>query len=124
MIDLKAKGKHSPNNKIAFKDRWRWLQFRLKNYQEIKKLHVLYLNVREDIIYQNFFLVLKFVLRSFVWKCLFFFFTFFMNRKLETGTLANSDDPDELQHCGALHLGMHCLLNLKQPSGTDIYHIC
>ena len=37
-----------------------------------------------------------------------------------TGTLANSEDPDEMQHNAAFHLGLHCLLRLKQPSGTDI----
>ena len=41
----------------------------------------------------------------------------FLYRMLEVGTLAYSDDPDVLQHCAALHLGMHYLINLKQPSG-------
>ena len=36
------------------------------------------------------------------------------------GTLANSEDPDEMQHNVALHQGLHCLLRLKQPSGTEI----
>ena len=30
------------------------------------------------------------------------------------GTLANSEDPDEMQHNDAVHQGMHCLLRLKQ----------
>ena len=37
------------------------------------------------------------------------------------GTLANSDDPDEMQHDAAFHQGLHCLLRLKQPSGTEIH---
>ena len=32
------------------------------------------------------------------------------------GTLANSDDPDEMLHHAAFHQGLHCLLRLKQPS--------
>ena len=36
------------------------------------------------------------------------------------GTLANSEDPDEMQHSAALHQGLHCLLRLQQPSGTEI----
>ena len=38
------------------------------------------------------------------------------------GTLANSEDPDEMQHNAAFHLGLHYLLGLKQPSGTEINH--
>ena len=38
------------------------------------------------------------------------------------GTLANSKDPDEMQHYAAFHLGLHCLLKLKQSSGTGIDH--
>ena len=44
--------------------------------------------------------------------------------KLETpkrGTLANSKDPDEMQHNAAFHQGLHCLLRLKQLSETDIH---
>ena len=39
-------------------------------------------------------------------------------------TLANSEDPDEMQHNAAFHQGLHCfklkttLLRLQQPSGT------
>ena len=29
------------------------------------------------------------------------------------GTLANCEDPDEMQHDAAFHLGLHCLLKLK-----------
>ena len=32
------------------------------------------------------------------------------------GTLASSEDPDEIH-------GLHCLLRLKQPSGTKISNI-
>ena len=35
------------------------------------------------------------------------------------GTLANSEDPDEMQHNAAFHQGLHCLIILKQPFGTD-----
>ena len=38
------------------------------------------------------------------------------------GTLVNSEDPDEMQHSAAFHQGLHCLLRLKQPSGTEIHH--
>ena len=37
------------------------------------------------------------------------------------GTLANSEDPDEMQHNSAFHQGLHHLLRLKQPSGTEIH---
>ena len=37
-------------------------------------------------------------------------------------TLADIEDPDEMQHNAAFHLGLHCLLRLKQPSGTEIHH--
>ena len=37
------------------------------------------------------------------------------------GTLANSEDPDEMQHNAAFHQGLHCLLRLKQPSDTLIH---
>ena len=29
------------------------------------------------------------------------------------GILANSEDPDEMQHIAAFHQGLHCLLDLK-----------
>ena len=34
------------------------------------------------------------------------------------GTLANSEDPDEMQHNAAFRQGLHCLLRFKQSSGT------
>ena len=36
------------------------------------------------------------------------------------GTLTNSEGPDEMQHNAAFNRGLHCLLRLKQPSGTEI----
>ena len=41
------------------------------------------------------------------------------------GTPENSEDPDEMQHKemqhkAAVHQGRHCLLRLKQPSGTKM----
>ena len=38
------------------------------------------------------------------------------------GALANSEDPDQMQHNAAFDQGLHCLLRLKQPSRTEIYH--
>ena len=38
------------------------------------------------------------------------------------GILVNSEDPDEMQHDAAFHLGLHCVLRLNQPSGTEIHH--
>ena len=37
------------------------------------------------------------------------------------GTLANIEDPDEMQHNAAFHQSLHCLLRLKQPLGTEIH---
>ena len=34
------------------------------------------------------------------------------------GTLANSEDPDEMQHNVAFHEVLHCFLRLKQSSWT------
>ena len=42
----------------------------------------------------------------------------------EMGTLANSGDQDEMKHI-TLHFimtGLHCLLKLKHPSGTEMHH--
>ena len=38
---------------------------------------------------------------------------------LQTGTLGYSGDPDDNAD---FHQGLHCLLRLKQPSGTEIQH--
>ena len=37
--------------------------------------------------------------------------------------MANSEDPDEMQHNAAFNRGLHCLLRLKQPSLTEINHM-
>ena len=39
------------------------------------------------------------------------------------GTLVYSEDPDEMQHDAAFHQGLHCLLRLKQSSGTENINI-
>ena len=38
-----------------------------------------------------------------------------------TGTLANSEVPDELQHNAVFNQDLLCLLRLKLPSGTEIH---
>ena len=39
------------------------------------------------------------------------------------GTLANSDDPVEMQHNAAFHQILHCFLSLKHPSeGAKMNH--
>ena len=38
------------------------------------------------------------------------------------GNLGNSEDPDKMQHNAAFHQGLHCLLKLEQPSGTEKHH--
>ena len=38
------------------------------------------------------------------------------------GTLANSEDPDEVQHNAAFHQGLHCLIRLNPLSGTEMDH--
>ena len=40
---------------------------------------------------------------------------------LDTGTLANSEDPDEMLLKAAFHQGLHCLLRSTQSSATEIY---
>ena len=37
-------------------------------------------------------------------------------------TLANSADPDEMQHDAAFHQGLHCLLRFKQPSWAEAHN--
>ena len=36
--------------------------------------------------------------------------------------MANSEDPDEMQHNAAFHPGLHYLLRLKQPSETETHN--
>ena len=38
------------------------------------------------------------------------------------GNLANGEDPDEMKHNAVFHQDLHCLLRLKQSSGTEIHH--
>ena len=38
------------------------------------------------------------------------------------GTLANSEDPDEMQHNAAFHQSSLILLRLQRPSGIAIHH--
>ena len=38
------------------------------------------------------------------------------------GTLANSENPDEIQHYAAFYQSLHCLLVLKQSPGTEIHN--
>ena len=39
------------------------------------------------------------------------------------GTVANSEDPNEMQHNAAIHQGLHCLLKSKQfSSWTEEIH--
>ena len=37
------------------------------------------------------------------------------------GTLANSEDPDEMQPNAAFHQGLHCLVRLRQSSEAEIH---
>ena len=37
------------------------------------------------------------------------------------GTLTNSEDPDEMPHNAAFHLGLHCLLRQNQSSKNEIH---
>ena len=37
------------------------------------------------------------------------------------GTLANSEDPDEMLHYAAFHQGLHCLLKYKHSSEIEVY---
>ena len=41
---------------------------------------------------------------------------------LQNSSLVNSEDPNQMQHNAAFHPDLHCLLRLKQPSGTEIHH--
>ena len=36
--------------------------------------------------------------------------------------MTNGEDQDEMQHNAAFHHGLHCVLRLKQTSGTEIHH--
>ena len=41
-------------------------------------------------------------------------------RNPKTGTLANSEDQDEMPHYTAFHQGLHCLLRQNQYSENEI----
>ena len=54
-------------------------------------------------------------------ELLYTYYTFsFWIPYLQTATLANSEDPDEMLHNATFNQGLHCLLRLKQSSGTKI----
>ena len=38
------------------------------------------------------------------------------------GTLANSEDPDEMLHIAAFHLGLHCLPSQNQYSEKELQY--
>ena len=49
----------------------------------------------------------------------------FVNQKLLTGSLTNSEDPDETLHNTAFHQGLHCLLRLERyPIVLEITITC
>ena len=50
------------------------------------------------------------------------FLTLCIRENPSTGIMANSEDPDEMQHNAAFHQGLHCLRRLKQPSRTEIHY--
>ena len=39
-----------------------------------------------------------------------------------TGTMANSEDPDEMPHKAAFHQGLHCLLKQIRSSEKEIQY--
>ena len=39
-----------------------------------------------------------------------------------SGTLTDSEEPNELLHMAAVHQGLHCLLRKKQTSRQEIHH--
>ena len=39
------------------------------------------------------------------------------------GTLANSEDPDAMQHHAAFHQGLHCLLRQNRSSEKEIKYL-
>ena len=45
-----------------------------------------------------------------------------MVQKPLTGTLAKSEDPDEMLHIAAFHLGLHCLLRQNRSSEKEIQY--
>ena len=53
----------------------------------------------------------------------FYFYCYSIINSLYTDKLVNSEGQDEMQHHAAFHQGVHCLLRLKQPPGTEIHHV-
>ena len=50
---------------------------------------------------------------------------FFTSDSSYMSTLANSEDPDEMPHVVAFHLGLHCLLRQKKSEkGKQLYLEC
>ena len=39
------------------------------------------------------------------------------------GTMANSEDPDEMRHMAAFHQGLHSFLRENQSSEKEIQHL-
>ena len=48
--------------------------------------------------------------------------TLFILETSKQVSLANSEDPDEMQHTAAFHQGLHCLLRQNQSSKKDIQY--
>ena len=44
----------------------------------------------------------------------------FVDQKPHKGTLANSEEPDEMRHDAAFHQGLHCLLIQNRSSKKKI----
>ena len=44
-----------------------------------------------------------------------------MTRNSIKGTLANSEDPDEMMHHAAFHQGLHCVLRQNKSSEKELY---
>ena len=38
------------------------------------------------------------------------------------GILGDSEDPEEMYYNAAFHQSLHCLIQLKPPSGAEIHH--
>ena len=49
-------------------------------------------------------------------------FNALLTRNPLTGTLANSEDPDEMPHDVAFHQGLHCLLRHNRSSEEEIQY--
>ena len=66
---------------------------------------------------------INFPIHTLIWSpCTRILTLYILETPLEMGTFANSEDPDQMQHNAAFHQGLHCLLRLKQSSGTEKHH--